>query len=221
MSKKKYSFVLMNDIGWYKSYRFRPRILIYIGSILALFLCFVVWTFYWNTAQYIKYEEAQNSLIILEKRVLEQRTELERLSNVKLFAQDNKVDKNIQEPLTALSLPKIFEKIDLGVADVGNLKTNFVENSLNFSFDLKNLTETALSGAAELNIYLADASLKELGVQGNNLDFFIQRFKRITGIFLLPNGISYKDIFALQLLIKDEKGKVLFSEVYPLYTLTN
>ena len=127
----------------------------------------------------------------------------------------------MNEPLTSLSLPKLFEKIDLGVADVGNLKTNFVENSLNFSFDLKNLTETALSGVAELNIYLADASLEELGAQGNNLDFFIQRFKRITGIFLLPNGISYKDIFALQLLIKDEKGKVLFSEVYPLYTLTN
>jgi hypothetical protein len=91
------------------------------------------------------------------------------------------------------------------------------ERHIQVVFNLNNLqTEDAIAGSASLAVVTNDGKDKQPQLNQSDLVFQIQRFKQIATSFGLPAGLTRGEVFGLRLVIKNNEGQVIFSDIYPL-----
>lgn len=156
---------------------------------------------------------------------------LERLQNMEKILQSNdpeelqtllgsiSVERKKEEPPVDLS--KLFATVDLGLVKIENLELNKLENArLKLNFDLSNSGDKKiLTGVVKPELLTKDGRVMELEGKKEDLDFQIQRFKKMSGTLNLPDELVMKDIFGLRLTIHNKNGKIIFSETYPIHKL--
>lgn len=231
MTNSKYSVLFMRDDTDVKRYRLSPFWLrLFFFSQVFLLLCaaggmYMGMRGWWQNAELLSQKKN------LEQRLVDAEVRLERLSNMEKILQSYD-PKELQSLLTsatteqkeeappAINLKKVFTRVDLRLVGVENLQTRFTNSKGTVSFELNNLqTSKSMAGVVDFVFIKKDGSTQTVKTNKNDLTFQIQRFKRIRTSFIMPSGLKKEDIFGLRLEIKDNDGKVVFTETYPLYNI--
>lgn len=230
MVKSKYNVLLMRDDTNVRRYRLSPfwiRLALYSVIVLLLVAAgggYAGFT-YWKENRVLVKENRD-----ISRELMDVRMELERLENIDQILKSNDPEElqsligsvsaeiENQEPAAPpLNLNSMFEFVDLQQVRVDDLQAKFVNNGMRVSFHLNNLiAEGTLSGQADIKLLASDGSIVDVSTNDAQLTFQIQRFKRITTNFPLPEKYGKNSLFALRLVIKNEQDQIIFSETFPL-----
>lgn len=235
----KYNLLFMRDDSRVRRLRLSPfwlRLGAYLLALLALTAGLGVWgsVHFWQAARVL--DEDKTSL---ERQLAEVRLRLERLENVEKLLKGGDGDdlKTIQRPvpgetkapdkadkrepapaLPAVDLPALLAKVDLRQVSVDNLKAAMAEEQVKVAFDLNNLNQTPLAGQIVLWLVTNSGQQIKVSAPDPDLNFQIQRFKKVTVTFAMPKGFERKDFYALRVVVNGPSG-VIFSETLPLASL--
>lgn len=230
MPKPKYNVLLMRDDTNVRRYRLSPfwiRLSIYSGVFLVLISIGGGYAGfrYWSENHSLVKENRR-----LSRELTEVRMELERLENIDQILKSNDPEElqsligsvsaeieNREPAAPPINLNDVFEYVDLQQVRVDDLQAKFTGNGMRVSFHLNNLlTEETLSGQVDIQLLASDGSVVDVKVVESQLSFQIQRFKRITTTFPIPEKYGKNSLFALKLVIQNDKDQTIFSETFPL-----
>lgn len=235
MSKAKYNVLMMRDNTPVKRYRVAPVWLKLALYCLLLLMAvagaggYFGYTFWQENTELV---EEQNAL---RRELRESRIELERLQNIDKILKSNDPEElqslfgvtpppsengetKLTPPPPPVNLSEVFSKTDLQQVRVDNLQAHLRgAANLSVTFNLNNLqTDDTISGVTSISVVTNDGKDRDPKLNRNDLVFQIQRFKQITTSFRFPGGLTRDDVFGLRLVIKNNSGQVIFSDVYPL-----
>ncbi len=234
MSKAKYNVLMMRDNTPVRRYRLSPvwlKLALYM--LLLLLACAGAGGYfglqYWKSNQTLS-EELGGT----QRELREARIELERLQNIDQILKSNNPEElqsllgtsgeapkpkaPVTPPPPPVNLSKLLGRIDLQHVRVDNFQAKAPsDRTLQIVFNLNNLqTVDTISGEATMAVLTNDGKEQLPQLNKNDLLFQIQRFKQITTSFKLPGGLTRADVFGLRLVIKNNSGQVVFSDVFPL-----
>lgn len=237
MSKAKYNVLMMRDNTPVKRYRVAPIWLkLALYSLLLLIAAAGAGGYF--GFNFWKENQALNAQIEgAERELRESRIELERLQNIDQILKSNDPEElqtlfGVPAPAPApaqpsapsppppppVDLSKVFSKTDMQQVRVDNLQAKIKgDKNVQVAFNLNNLqTADTISGVATLAVVTNRGKDMLPQLNKNDLFFQIQRFKQITTSFRLPGALVRSDVFGLRLVIKNNSGQVIFSDVFPL-----
>lgn len=233
MKHTKYSVLLMRDDSNVRRFRVSPfwlKLGVYaLVCIVVLAAAGIVGGYtFWH-----KNQALSQSRKTLERRLVEMQVRLERLENVEKL-----MERTDPEELTALAgsvgrkpgpvvpppdinLSTLFVQADSHLCRVENLQVQFVNHSMRTSFDVNNLQldNKVLVGDVSFALVTNGGKVLKVEARSKDLNFSIQRFKRIISKFSLPKNVARDDIFALQVKIVSPQGEMIFSDTFPLYRI--
>lgn len=233
MSDSKYSVLFMRDDTDVKRYRLSPFWLrLFLFSQIFLLLCasggmYMGLRGWWQNAELLAQKKK------LEQRLVDAEVRLERLGNMEKILQSYD-PKELQALLTSatnqteveekkqpeIDLKKIFIRVNTRQVGVENLQARVAGAKVSLSFELNNMqTAKSMAGVVDITFVKKDGTEVKLATNKDDLTFQIQRFKRIRTSFTMPDGLKMDDVFGLRLGIRDNDGKVIFTETYPLYNI--
>lgn len=235
-SNRKYSIIFMRDDQNVKRFRMSPAWM----KIFIYFLIFLVAVAVAGAYFGTKYWKAHKNLTmekkVLETRLSEAQIKLERLENVEKILESNGPDEiqalfgsppqippaqeKKETPGESVSLDELFVSVNTGQASISELAASLDGRKMTVDFNVNNeVADTTLSGRASIDLVTNDGSLVKVDYSGSDMTFQIQRFRKITAVFELPEGVKVKDVFGVKLQLKTSDGKLIFSETYPLSDL--
>jgi len=230
MSNSKYSVLFMRDDRDVTRYRVSPFWLkMFIFTQVFLFLCAAGGIFMGVRGFKIN-SDLHGVNKGLEQRLVDAEVRLERLGNMEkilqsydpaelqslLSAATTEVEQAAEPVLVDLN--KVFIRVNTQQVGVENLRVSIAKSKIKVSFELNNLQASkAIVGQAGFSFVKKDGTSVVAKTKKSDLVFQIQRFKRISTSFLLPDGLEQKDLFGLRLEIKGKDGDVIFAETYPFY----
>lgn len=109
--------------------------------------------------------------------------------------------------------------VDMGFAQVQNLSLQPAgSNRLNLSFNLANSGKLrSLTGQVSLELVTKDRRVLAAKVANpGDLDFQIQRYKRVSARIVLSDDLKFEDLYGVKINVETPRGEVVFSNVYPL-----
>lgn len=234
MSKAKYNVLMMRDNTPVRRYRLSP-VWLKLGLYALLLLVAVASAGgYFGFEFWKKNQTLTDELTGVERELREARIELERLQNIDQILKSNdpeelqtllgapgappKPKAPAVPPPPPLDLSRLLGRIDLQHVRVDNFQAKAPsDRTLQIVFNLNNLqTVDTISGIATMAVLTNDGKEQLPQLNKNDLVFQIQRFKQITTAFKLPAGLDTGDVFGLRLVIKNNSGQVIFSDVFPL-----
>ncbi|MGE4299256.1 MAG: hypothetical protein AB7E47_14660 [Desulfovibrionaceae bacterium] len=240
MSRDKYSVLLMRDDTRVKRFRFSPlwlKLMLYCFLLLAVAAAgggYAGFTF-WKSNSLLR-----NELQSLERELRETRLDLERLQNVEKILKSNDPEElqslfgsitvhpegdNASQaappPPPSINLAKLFKRVDNGEARLDNIiLKDDGDGTLKLSFDINNTNQNkALSGNVKLVFLTADGQSHAIDAKEADLSFLIQRYKKIVTSFVIPAGLTQKDIFGLRMTIITSEGDIIFSDTFQIARL--
>lgn len=231
MSKAKYNVLMMRDNTPVRRYRVSPVWLkLGLYALLLLVACASAGG-YFGLRFWEKNQTLTDELTGVQRELREARIELERLQNIdQILKSDDPEElqtllgnsaapaKPKTPPPPPLNLSKLLGRIDLQHVRVDNFQAKAPsDRTLQIVFNLNNLqTVDTISGIATMAVLTNNGKEQLPQLNKNDLVFQIQRFKQITTAFKLPGGLTSSDVFGLRLVIKNNSGQVIFSDVFPL-----
>lgn len=231
MSNAKYNVLMMRDNSPVRRYRLSPlwlKTFVYLLLILCVVAAAGGWagfTFWTENA------DLKEQLASTQRELRDARIEMERLQNI-----DSILKSNDPEELQALlgtvssgektppkpakppvDLRRLFKRVDLQQVGVDNLQAKVAGSKIRISFNLNNLISSgSISGVVGVSLLTTDGNELRPKVNKDDLEFQIQRFKKIQTAFNIPGKTSMAKVFGIRLSIKNSSGQTLFSETYPL-----
>ena len=230
MASSKYSLLLMRDDSQVRRFRlskFWLKGFIYAEiflMVLALAGFFTGYRF-WLESHKLRVDNRNLQITLTEARV-----KLERLENVEQILQSSdpdelhaligsvSVETEAPQVQNSIDLNEIFTHVDLQQAKVDNFQAKLQGDKMQVRFDLNNLVAySTLSGMLNLAIVTRNGQLVQLKTTAEDLNFSIQRFKRVRTVFSIPAGIKGNELFGIRLNIRrSDNGTMVFSETFPL-----
>ncbi|MFO7597211.1 MAG: hypothetical protein R6W92_12825 [Desulfocurvibacter africanus] len=230
MASSKYSLLLMRDDSQVRRFRVSKiwlKAFIYAEIFLVALALAGFFTGYrfWLESHKLRVDNRNLQITLTEARV-----KLERLENVEQILQSNDPDElhaligsvsvETESPQipSNIDLNEIFTHVDLQQANVDNFQARLQGDKLQVRFDLNNLVaDSTLSGVVHLAIITRTGQLVQPTITTEDLNFSIQRFKRVRTVFGIPSGIKGNDLFGIRLNIRrSDNGTMVFSETFPL-----
>jgi len=231
-TKAKYNVLMMRDNTPVRRYRLAP-----VWLKLALYFLLVLLIvagaggyfglMFWKQNRVLTEEHAATMRELREAHI-----ELERLKNIEQILRSSAAKESAESgtaardatktppppPQPPVDLTRIFTRTDMQHVRVDNMQARINgERHIQVVFNLNNLqTEDAIAGVASLAVVTNDGKDKQPQLNQSELIFQIQRFKQISTSFGLPAGLTRGEVFGLRLVIKNNEGQVIFSDVYPL-----
>jgi hypothetical protein len=229
-SKAKYNVLMMRDNTPVRRYRVSP-----LWLKLALYFLLVLLAVagaggyfgltFWKENRVLREDQAAS-----QRELRELHIELERLKNIEQILKSNAAKEPSDQatpdtaktppapPQPPVDLSRIFTRTDMQQVRVDNMQARINgERHIQVVFNLNNLqTEDAIAGSASLAVVTNDGKDKQPQLNQSDLVFQIQRFKQIATSFGLPAGLTRGEVFGLRLVIKNNEGQVIFSDIYPL-----
>lgn len=228
MRSTKYNIILMRDDTSVRRFRLRPFWLKFfiIGFIFLLFSSIAG-----AYISYVLYEEKEaisRSHENKEEMLSEARRELQRLQNVEeMLKSYNELDQSSflagsrpkKETRSMVDLSDMFGLVDTGIVGISNVQVRLVRDRdrMNVQFEINNLqSDATASGRIFLSLIRQDGLEVELGLEDNDLDFAISRFKNVEVTFDFPETVDEDNLFALRLVARDTNGSKVYAETFPL-----
>ncbi len=232
MKHTKYSILLMRDDSNVRRYRISP---LWLKLGVYAIVCLIVLSAGGIAAGYTFWDKNRvlsESRKKMERRLVEMQVRLERLENVQkllegtdpedLTALAGAVGRTASAvPQPELDLKSLFSSKDSHLAKVENLQVQFVNHSMRVSFDVNNLQQNnaALNGQVSFTLITNAGKRVAVVAKSSELNFSIQRFKRIITLFSLPKDVVQDDVFALQVKIVSPEGEMIFSDTFPMHRI--
>ncbi|GAB6060281.1 hypothetical protein [Desulfonatronum parangueonense] len=225
----KLSLLIMRDDSPVRRYRFRTawfRLFLYIQVflLLAAFGGAYAGITFWG-----QHLELVNENKALQDNIADKAIRLERLENIQeilntsdpgeIQALFSAVSKERQVNAPVVNLQEVFHSRDLQMAGVSNLQLSQAGDDLRIQFELNNLSDDTLSGSIRIYFVTQQANVIEAKGDENELSFEIQRFRRVNSLLELPSGMELESIFALRVIIGNEKDDVFFIQTYPVHSI--
>lgn len=226
MSKdEKLNLIIMRDDSRVRRYRVRLswfRFFLYAQIVLLLAAGLGA---YGGFTYWVKKLELSQSNAALREEISEMQMQLERLQNIEEILKTNDPEE-IQALFSSVTreraslaqnpvdLLEIFTATDLQMAGVGNLQIRRTGDGLRLSFELNNLTDKTISGTTLVYFITKDATVIQAQGKDSELNFEIQRFRKINAMLHLPPGLTVDEIFALRVSIANSKGESIFIQTY-------
>ena len=236
----KYNLIFMRDNEKVRRMRFSPFwIKTAVYFILTLLICAVVGVYsgltFWRANRSLVKERAE-----LQQRLDEAKVRLERLANVEKLLGSNDPDelhtlfgawsvdgqtkeaKDAKDKTPAPEVKASPARVDTGKVKVENVRLKRQDKDMLLSFQLTSLnTAKPLAGRAVIEILRADGSPVTVDASPGDTGFKIQSYKEMSASFPLPSGVTAEGLLGIRLSIKTSDGTVVFSDTYPLSTLTS
>ena len=232
MASKSYNVILMRDDAHVRRLRIKPvwlKLAVYLLSCVVLlagaasWLSFQFWT---------KNEALLDEVAGLQLQAHENAVELQRLQNMErmLKAADPLGQQPVLETLTqgsqnqstpsGVDLNALLGEKNTGRAVVKKVALTQGDLTWKLSFELSNAEpQRALEGLYVVQLVGTDARHYDVSLDKEQLQFQIQRFKRIEIEFSPPPDLLPADIFGLRLTIDQLGGPTLFTKVWQLSTI--
>ncbi|MCK9239131.1 hypothetical protein [Desulfocurvus sp.] len=230
-TKAKYNVLMMRDNTPVRRYRLSPVWLKLALYFLLLLLCVAGAGGYFGLKFWEENRVLREDHSATLRELREAHIELERLKNIEQMLKSSAAQEAAGQstpgeapkappapPQPPVDLSRIFTRTDVQQVRVDNMQARINgERHVQVVFNLNNLqTEDAIAGVASLAVVTNDGKDKLPQLNQNDLIFQIQRFKQISTSFGLPAGLTRGEVFGLRLVIKNNEGQVLFSDIYPL-----
>ncbi|MCG8532762.1 MAG: hypothetical protein MI749_19180 [Desulfovibrionales bacterium] len=228
---EKYSVLIMRDDTNVRRYRVSPSLL---RAALIIFSCVVLIAACGIFASYSLWE--QNAMLTKErhgivKELRDLKVYVERLENIEQILQSNDPEE-LQALFSSMSvsastevpppidLSAILKIVDTDTVAVSNLKLQPATGGnlrLSLKLDNKN-TKSSVKGSIALSFITKEGKVVVIDTNRKDMNFSINRFKRIVTTFALPESILMKEAYALQVSINNRKTTLL-QRIYPIREL--
>ncbi len=226
MRGTRYNIILMRDDTSVKRFRLRPFWLKFFIIAFVFLFCSSIAGGYIAYVLYEEKEAISRSYQNKEEMLSESRRELQRLQNVeKMLKSYNELDQSSllagsrrkEEAKSVVDLSGMFGLVDKGMVGISNVQARFVrDNRMRVQFEVNNLqSEGTVSGRVFLFLIRQDGLEIDLGLDDNDLDFAIARFKNVDVTFDLPEAVNEDSIFALRVVARDISGNEIYAETFP------
>ncbi|WP_456324646.1 hypothetical protein [Desulfonauticus submarinus] len=220
-----YNIIVLRDDTSLKTFRIKRWVVKFLPILLVFILLYCgISTFFLfklnkeNKKNYALLEEKENEL-------KEIKFELSRLNNVKQLLE--KYDETYIKDLVSgiaqnknkpgLDLEELFGKKNLNLVKISNVQCIRDNKYFLMRFDLNNLEANKESrGRVFITVITRDGKSYDLNLTNEDLKFTISRFKAVQIRFKVPEYIGMNNVFAFKLTVKNNQGKVVFRETYPL-----
>lgn len=224
MKNASYSVLFMRDDADVKTLRVSPRrlrLLLWASAGLAVVVLIGLIV---GLRSFVGYRSLLSERRDLEVKLAEAQVDLERLGNLEKLqkggapsAKESGKDAGHAPDKSPQAAGRAFAKINSGTIGVENFKAQLSGGSLSTTFDLNNKAQGSASGSISLLLLRNDGSLTELdAATASDLTYQIQRFKRISAIARVPEGVSRREALGLRVEIKNSDGEVILGETYSL-----
>ena len=223
---KTYSVILMRDDASTKKFRIRP---LWIKLFLALFIITgiaAVSAGYFAVIFYQENKKVRADLAVAAKDLEQTAEQLEKKKNIQQIFETYEsedlhsflaVNDARRNHAPAVDLREVFEYEDRGIVGVNNVQAGFNRDRMRVCLDVNSMVDgETISGRIFLHLVSRDGHQVDLELDHDELDYAISRFKSVDVTFELPGGLSPEDIFALRVKARDDDGRLLYSETYPL-----
>jgi hypothetical protein len=227
MAKPKFNVLIMRDDSPVKGFRISR-------FWIKIFLTFqVVFLILAGLGGWAGYRFSHDAVLLsaenreLTRQLNEANIKLERLQNVERILNTNDpadlqtpiglpVGTPPEAPPSPLDLSSLLDQADLGQAQIRNMNIQIKRGMVELKFDISNLqTSSTLSGVIRLGLITNTGGFEMPAVKQEDLEFSIQRFKKIRTSFRLPDGLSADGIYALKVSVEKPDGTVILSEPFP------
>lgn len=235
MSDAKYSILFMRDDRDVTRYRISPFWLKTFVFWQIIMLVAAAGGIYLGVREFRLNAGLQTENKSLEQRLVDAEVRLEPLGNMEkilqsydpaeleslLSAATSELEEQQQQIETpSVDLSSIFSRVDTRTVGVENLQAKVSGRQVSVSFELNNLQSSkGVIGQIFLELVQKDGTAIPAKAKKSDLQFQIQRFKRIKTAFSMPEGVEEADLFGLRVEIKGKGGDVIFSETYPFYNI--
>lgn len=228
---EKYSVLIMRDDTKVRRYRVSPSslriLLIVFFCVLLVATCGIFTSF----SLWEKNSELTSERRTMQKELRDLKVYVERLENIEQILQSNDPEE-LQALFSSMSvaastempppvdLASILQSVDANVVVVSNLKLQKATGGnlrLSLKLDNKNAKGT-VRGAIALSFITREGKVVAIDASKKDMDFSINRFKRIVTTFSIPEAILLQDAYALQLNINSNKTTLL-QKIYPIKDL--
>ena len=228
---EKYSVLIMRDDTKVRRYRVSPSSL---RMLLIVFFCVLLVATCGIFTSFSLWEK--NSDLTTERRTMQKelrdlKVYVERLENIEQILQSNDPEE-LQALFSSMSvaastempppvdLTSILHSVDANLVVVSNLKLQKATGGnlrLSLKLDNKNAKGT-VRGAIALSFITREGKVVAIDASEKDMNFSINRFKRIVTTFSIPEAILLQDAYALQLNINSNKT-ILLQKIYPIKDL--
>ena len=228
---EKYSVLIMRDDTNVRRYRVSPSSL---RMLLIVFFCVLLVATCGIFASFSLWEK--NTELTTERRTMQKelrdlKVYVERLENIEQILQSNDPEE-LQALFSSMSvaastempppvdLTSILQTVDANLVVVSNLKLQQATGGnlrLSLKLDNKNAKGT-IRGAITLSFITREGKVVAIDASEKDMNFSINRFKRIVTTFSIPEAILLQDAYALQLNINSNKSTLL-QKIYPIKDL--
>lgn len=220
MSSPKYNVLLMRDDRPVRRMRLGRnwlRVFIYLQIFLLGATAIMGYGAY---LLYSENRQLKGRSLQLEQDLEASRMQLERVRNMQRIRQaEVRAEKDeAEQPLhVPVDLGEVLARIDTGRAGLKNVHLAKSKNGLDVEMELTNeLNNTTLNGIVLIEAVTRSGVMTDMEADRKDLDFSIQRYKRIKTTAKLPPDMLESELFGVRLSVVDPKGNVLFGALYPL-----
>ena len=229
MTEPKYSVLIMRDdspVRTMRVGRFWFRTFVYVQiTLIALTLLGAFFGYnFWqqNFKQSVSNRQLRTDLA-------DMRIKLERLQNVEEILKSNdpeelqalicSVNTNAEPLVVAppIDLVNIMPHVDMRQAGLANIQARMAQGQLQVKFEVNNLlSDGPLTGLVQIALITRTGSVLYPSLDRQDLDFTIQRFKRIRTSLQLPPSVDVDQLYGVRISIEHPDGTVIFSDAFPL-----
>ncbi|MCT4535188.1 hypothetical protein [Halodesulfovibrio sp.] len=228
---EKYSVLIMRDDTNVRRYRVSPSSLRSLVIVLLFVVMVAVCGIFTSFSLWEKNTTLMNERHGVQKELRDLKVYVERLENIEQILQSNDPEE-LQALFSSMSvaasaelpppidLSSILQVVDHNLVAISNLKLQKATGGnlrLSLKLDNKNAKGT-IRGSIVLSFVGKDGKVVIIDANKKDMEFSINRFKRIVTTFEVPDAIALHEAYALQLSITNNKTTLL-QRIYPIKEL--
>ncbi|WP_066851933.1 hypothetical protein [Halodesulfovibrio spirochaetisodalis] len=228
---EKYSVLIMRDDTNVRRYRVSPSSLRMLLIVLSCVVLVAVCGIFTSASLWKKNTALMNERHGIQKELRDLKVYVERLENIEQILQSNDPEE-LQALFSSMSvaastelpppidLSSMLQSIDTDMVEVSNLKLQKATGGnlrLSLKLDNKN-AKGNIRGSILLSFITKNGKVVVVDANKKDMDFSINRFKRIVTTFTVPESILLNEAYALQLSITNKKTTLL-QRIYPMKEL--
>ncbi|WP_154653462.1 hypothetical protein [Halodesulfovibrio aestuarii] len=228
---EKYSVLIMRDDTNVRRYRVSSSSLRMLLVVLFCVVLVAACGIFTSFSLWEKNTALMNERHGVQKELRDLKVYVERLENIEQILQSNDPEE-LQALFSSMSvsastelpppidLSSILKIVDTNLVEVSNLKLQKATGGnlrLSLKLDNKNAKGT-IRGTITLSFISREGKVVVIDANDKDMDFSINRFKRIVTTFAVPEAMLFSEVYALQLTISKNKTTLL-QRIYPIKEL--
>ena len=228
MKDNKYNVILMRSDTSVRSFRLNPFWMKFFFFMILVLFSAAGAGIYFAHVFFEEKEELARQYQIQAQSLNEAQRELSRLRNLERIYESFRDEElralvasqrreNREVPAPEVDLGSILETVDQNIVSISNVQSRFIQGRMRVQLEVNNMVGSEnVSGRVYFSLIRNDGTIIDLDVEDRDLYYAIARFKRVETTFELPQEVEPDSIFALRVKARDDEGRLVYSQIYPM-----